>query len=167
MGTGTGYIAVYLAKCGFSVDAVDISGKALEAAACNARLNDVSVNVFFSSLFENVKDEYDLIVFNPPVNPGEGKIFRWAGSLIRKSDLLVHLTLPVVNRIFGNKRLDLILSFIRQAGNHLKAGGSLLLSLFSPEITSLERRVEGIKTVRLESLGDIPDLHIVSIQLLK
>lgn len=70
MGTGSGCIAVALAKMGkFSkVSAVDVSQKALEVAKKNAA--QLSANVYFcqSDWFEQIPEEkqYDVIVSNPP-----------------------------------------------------------------------------------------------------
>lgn len=80
MCTGSGCIAVSLAKLGaaglrgkagtqedsLTVDALDISGKALEVAAKNARTLGADVRFIQSSLFEKVEGAYDMIVSNPP-----------------------------------------------------------------------------------------------------
>lgn len=69
--TGSGCIAISLAKLSgcSSVDALDISGNALEVACYNAKLNQVSVTFFQSNMFEKVKKTYDIIVSNPPYIP--------------------------------------------------------------------------------------------------
>ncbi len=66
--TGSGCIAISLAKLGapLSVDAVDRSKKALEAAGKNAALNGARVNFWLSDMFEKVDGVYDVIVSNPP-----------------------------------------------------------------------------------------------------
>lgn len=68
IGTGSGCIALSLKKnlhtC--SVDAVDISEKALGVALENAERNKLEVNFFKSDIFENVHKKYDLIISNPP-----------------------------------------------------------------------------------------------------
>jgi len=50
--TGSGCIAVVLAKHDFDVTAVDISRKALRVAKRNAKLNDVKINFVRANLFE-------------------------------------------------------------------------------------------------------------------
>ena len=67
IGTGSGCIAITLKKnikC--NVDAVDISGDALEVAEYNKKLNDVDINLFKSDMLSNVSKKYDVIISNPP-----------------------------------------------------------------------------------------------------
>jgi len=71
MGTGSGVNAILAAKRGAYVTAVDINPMALEAAKENVSRNglDGCVEVRHSDVFDNVKETFDLIVFDPP--------FRW------------------------------------------------------------------------------------------
>ena len=67
--TGSGCIAVILAKHGFDVVATDISKKALKIAKRNAKLNSVQDKIKFikSDLFENLGGyKFDAIISNPP-----------------------------------------------------------------------------------------------------
>jgi release factor glutamine methyltransferase len=70
LGTGTGVIAVCLAKFlpRATVTAVDVSSEALLLAKDNAELNEVSHRIRFvrSNWFERIDGEFDLIVSNPP-----------------------------------------------------------------------------------------------------
>lgn len=67
IGTGSGAIAITLKKkLNCFVDAVDISGNALEIAIENASLNGVSINFSLSDMLENVISKYDVIISNPP-----------------------------------------------------------------------------------------------------
>lgn len=72
VGTGTGIIALLMAKKAKFVLGVDINPIAVELAKENARLNGIT-NVEFrqSDLFENVEGEFDIITFNAPYLPGE------------------------------------------------------------------------------------------------
>jgi release factor glutamine methyltransferase len=81
VGTGSGCIAVALAKflSGAEVYALDISEKALEVASENARNNQVNVRFIrhdiFEDLPENLPEQFDVIVSNPPyVTSGEKEI---------------------------------------------------------------------------------------------
>lgn len=67
--TGSGVIAVLLAKSSEKVTAVDINPRAIRFARYNAALNDVRVEFILSDLYEHVNSKYDLIVSNPPFNP--------------------------------------------------------------------------------------------------
>lgn len=68
MGTGSGCIALTLKKklnnC--TIDASDISIKALEVAKENATKNNLDVNFIESDIFNNINSKYDCLVSNPP-----------------------------------------------------------------------------------------------------
>jgi len=84
IGTGSGLIAIYFAKLGKEVDAVDISGEALDCASRNCNLNDVRINLVQSDLFQNIHGKYDTIIFNPPYLPTSDDIEgaeAWNGGL--------------------------------------------------------------------------------------
>ena len=65
--TGSGAIAVSIAKEeNVEVTASDVSKKALEVAKKNSTMNNVNINLIESDLYKNIKDEFDIIVSNPP-----------------------------------------------------------------------------------------------------
>lgn len=70
IGTGSGCIAISLAKNSphFFLSALDFSEEALEIAQRNAVLNNVNVNFFCQDILnaENLPEQYDIIVSNPP-----------------------------------------------------------------------------------------------------
>ena len=69
LGCGTGFISVFAAKKGANVLATDINPKALENAKLNADLNNVELKIVYSDLFENVSQQIDYIIINPPYYP--------------------------------------------------------------------------------------------------
>lgn len=74
VGCGYGVIGLSLAKCGTDVlaDLVDVNTRALDLAKTNANhLGLAGIRVFASSCYENVVDQYDLIVSNPPIRAGK------------------------------------------------------------------------------------------------
>lgn len=77
IGTGSGCIPITLAleNPDLTLEAVDISPKALEIAQRNADFHKVSekINFYRSDLFENVKKKYNIIVSNPPYIPLKDK----------------------------------------------------------------------------------------------
>ncbi|MEA2559236.1 MAG: hypothetical protein QOH06_740 [Acidobacteriota bacterium] len=76
MGTGTGVGAVFLARRGWRVLAVDLNPEAVRCARINVLLNRLEerVEVRQGDLFGPVEDErFDLILFNPPFFRGEPK----------------------------------------------------------------------------------------------
>ncbi|MEM5804592.1 MAG: methyltransferase [Candidatus Aenigmatarchaeota archaeon] len=111
MGSGSGILAIVLAKNGADVTAVDIDPLAVEATARNAEANGVKVKVAESDLFRNVKGKFDLIVFNAPYireKRGEGNK-AWAGG----------------------EGLEIIRRFIAGAPKHLEKGGYIMLVISS------------------------------------
>jgi len=67
IGTGSGCISIALAKnLEASIDAVDISEKALNVAKKNALNNNVHINFYCGNLLEPLKGTYDCIISNPP-----------------------------------------------------------------------------------------------------
>lgn len=76
MGTGTGVGAVFLARRGWRVTAVDLNPEAVRCARINALLNRLEdrIEVRQGDLFGPVQGErFDLILFNPPFFRGEPK----------------------------------------------------------------------------------------------
>lgn len=76
MGTGSGVGAVFLARRGWRVAAVDLNPEAVRCARINALLNRVEdrVEVRQGDLFGPVEGErFGLILFNPPFFRGEPK----------------------------------------------------------------------------------------------
>jgi release factor glutamine methyltransferase len=71
MGTGSGVSALLAARAGAQVVAVDLNPKAVQCAYENAVRNEVAESITFvqGDLFEGVRGDFDLIVFDPP--------FRW------------------------------------------------------------------------------------------
>ncbi|MDD7403519.1 MAG: peptide chain release factor N(5)-glutamine methyltransferase [bacterium] len=68
MCTGSGCIAVSLMHYGQPEEchAADISAEALEVARGNAERNQAEIKWIESNLFENITEQYDVIVSNPP-----------------------------------------------------------------------------------------------------
>lgn len=76
MGTGTGVGAVFLARRGWRVAAVDLNPEAVRCARINALLNRLEdrIEVRQGDLFGPVEGErFGLILFNPPFFRGEPK----------------------------------------------------------------------------------------------
>lgn len=77
IGTGSGCIPITLAleNKDISAQSIDISNEAVIMAEKNALLHNVrgQINFYQSDLFENVNDEFDIIVSNPPYIPLKDK----------------------------------------------------------------------------------------------
>jgi HemK-related putative methylase len=76
VGTGSGVCAIFAARRGYRVIAVDINPEAVRCAKINCLLNSVDsqVDVRQGDLFDQVHGErFDLVMFNPPFFRGEPK----------------------------------------------------------------------------------------------
>jgi release factor glutamine methyltransferase len=74
LGTGTGVGAIFAAKRGASVVAIDVNPAAVRCARINCLLNAVedAVDVRLGDLFGPVPDQrFDVVLFNPPYYRGE------------------------------------------------------------------------------------------------
>lgn len=71
VGTGSGIVAIALAKKGHDVVATDINPQALLAVRRNAAANGVDgrVNVVRADLLNGIRGPFDTVVFNPPYLP--------------------------------------------------------------------------------------------------
>jgi HemK-related putative methylase len=157
MGTGTGYVAIHLARLGRRCRGVDINPLAIDCARANAAANDVEVAFDVSNLFENVNGTFDVIVFNPPYGSA-GK-----GPLGRLMDVVKSL-LPKENEAFsrfvylfvrkGHRRI--VQRFLAEAKPHLRPGGSLVIHLH-------ERELDLFAGMHFEILGRVPPQALVRI----
>lgn len=120
--TGSGCIAVSVALLGHpaSVDAVDLSEKALQVARRNAEA--LGAQVFFrqSDMLENAEGPYDMIVSNPPYIASET-----VASLMPE----VREHEPLMALDGGRDGLDFYRKIARTAGSCLVAGGVLWLEI--------------------------------------
>lgn len=73
IGSGIGVIGIILKKVYPSLDVtqVDINHRALELNKKNAHINHVETTIIESDLFSALKENYDVIVSNPPIRAGK------------------------------------------------------------------------------------------------
>lgn len=122
IGTGSGAIAVSLAKLGKNarVTAVDVSDKALEIARKNAESNGVDVEFVKSDCFSALQGrKYDMIVSNPPYISDEE--MRGLMPEVKQE--------PELALSGGGDGLDFYRRISREAPEHLNAGGFLLFEI--------------------------------------
>jgi len=119
VGTGTGLIALLMARKASFVLGVDINPLSVEFAKENARLNGIT-NVEFrlSDLFENVREKFDVITFNAPYLPGEPE---------------EPIDLALVGGKDGREVID---RFIERATEHLKPGG--IVQIVQSSVTGID-----------------------------
>ena len=66
--TGSGIIAISIAKeiPDASITATDISQKALDIAKIHAKKHNIKINLIKSDCLENINEEYNIVISNPP-----------------------------------------------------------------------------------------------------
>lgn len=159
IGTGTGFLPIYLTVCGFSCDGSDINPNAITCANKNAVDNDLKINFYLSDLFENIQQQYDLIIFNPPF----GNV---GSSLFSKYLEIIKSILPKENkfivkmsfRLIKKQRRKLIKRFFDTCSNFLTKNGKLLIFLHDSELSLL-------KEMKFRVLDGYNDMNLVLIQL--
>ncbi len=156
VGTGTGYVAIYLARRGLEVEATDVSDRALQLADENIRRNQVSVRLYRSDLFSAVQGEFDVIAFNPPMNPHETELTRWVTSFLRRHRRLADLLMRVFDRWLQGSRLGFLQEFILQAGGHLRPGGCVVLEATRAELDALEAALDDWRVCRRVDIPSLP-----------
>ncbi|MBW4050888.1 MAG: 50S ribosomal protein L3 N(5)-glutamine methyltransferase [Proteobacteria bacterium] len=128
VGTGSGCIAIACAKAlpRARVDAVDISGEALEVAAINVRRHRVGkrVRLLRSDHFSALRGErYDIIVANPP----------YVGRREMSGLPPEYRHEPPLALAAGRDGLDSVRVILREAGSHLRPGGLLIVEVGNTE----------------------------------
>ncbi|WP_297475366.1 HemK2/MTQ2 family protein methyltransferase [Thermococcus sp.] len=129
VGTGTGLIALLMARKASYVLGVDLNPIAVELARENALLNGIrNVEFRLSDLFENVSGKFDVVTFNAPYLPGEPE---------------EPIDLALVGGKTGREVLD---RFIMGVPDYLKPGGTV--QIVQSSITGVEETLG-----RLEKAG--------------
>ncbi len=75
MGCGYGFMGIVLGKIlNSEITCVDINKRALHLTKRNIDLNKIKGEIIESNIYENVKEQYDLIVTNPPIRAGKSVV---------------------------------------------------------------------------------------------
>ncbi len=164
VGTGTGYVAIWLAAQGWEVDATDVSPRALELARQNTAANGVSVRFLHSDLLSAVEGRYHVIAFNPPMRPDETEWSRLVTSFLRRHAIISALLMRLTYKRLALRRLPFLLSFAQAAQAHLHPGGRLLLVISQDEAMTLVAHVPGARLAGFIPLRTIPCLGIAEIR---
>jgi len=167
LGTGTGYIGLYLAQRGWDVDGVDISPHAIELASQNAIRNQLPLRVYLSDLFSEVKGKYDVITFNPPLRPTENEASRVFTSLVRRSPALSRWLRWLMHTFGGRLERDrnaFLARVLTGARNHLNSGGSILIYVVSEEETAELTKLPGVRLISTTPIANMYRLWISHFQ---
>lgn len=122
IGTGSGAIALALAKNrpDWCVTASDISPDALNLASENASLQDLKISFKKSDCFEEIAENYDIIVSNPPY-------ISWADE--SEVGLNVLHSEPHLALFAEEDGLAIYRKIAEEAKNHLREGGKIYLEI--------------------------------------
>ena len=122
IGTGSGAIALALAKNrpDWCVTASDISPDALNLASENATLQDLKISFKKSDCFEEIAENYDIIVSNPPY-------ISWADE--SEVGLNVLHSEPHLALFAEEDGLAVYRKIAEEAKNHLREGGKIYLEI--------------------------------------
>lgn len=72
VGCGYGPLGLSLVKAyGVQATMVDINNRALDLARQNAERNKVEATIFQSNIYEEVEEEFDHVISNPPIRAGK------------------------------------------------------------------------------------------------
>jgi len=164
VGTGTGYVAIWLAAQGWEVDATDVSQRALELARQNAAANGVSMRFLHSDLLSAVEGRYHVIAFNPPMRPAETELSRLVTSVLRRWTTMSGLLMRLTHKRLARRRLSFLVGFAQAAQAHLHPGGRLLLVIGQDEAMALVAHVPGARLASFTPLRTIPCLGIAEIR---
>lgn len=143
IGTGTGIIALYLAKNGSKVTAIDINKDSIKIARENASLNNINVRWIVSDLYKNVDGKYDCIIFLPPYFTFDS--FSKIAFMFEKlfpTPLMVWISY-FLDRFFLGGRLSiprrrLIRKFLEESRSYLSTNGCIFLMIFKSSIPFLK-----------------------------
>ncbi|MGM9878437.1 MAG: class I SAM-dependent methyltransferase [Bacilli bacterium] len=77
VGCGYGAIGIVLSSFfNLDVDMIDVNKRAVHLAVMNIKENDVSARAFYSDVYGNVNEKYDVIVTNPPIRAGKEIVYK-------------------------------------------------------------------------------------------
>ena len=158
IGSGTGFIAIYLRAQGWRCMGVDVNSAALQCANRNARANNMKLEFKYSDLFSDVSGLFELIVFNPPLGHTSAPAapLEFIKSLMPRNNRVV---IAIVYFFVGKQRRELLRRFLEQAPRYLAKGGVVMMSLYRPEMsltgswkTEVLEEVNGLRVVSLKRL---------------
>ncbi|UJR84370.1 Hypothetical protein I5071_64490 [Sandaracinus amylolyticus] len=160
LGTGTGYVAVYLALRGFEVDAVDVSPRAIAAARANAERNGVAVRLSSSSLFSAATGTYDVIASNPPQRERETELSRLVTSTLLRSLTISTFLMRTLSPLLEPRRLGFLEQIASGALDRLRPGGRILLVISPTETAHLLASLPRLRLHDRRPVRTIPGFEV-------
>lgn len=138
VGTGTGFVSIYLTTCGFHCDGSDINPMSISCAKKNAARNKFQIHFSVSDLFKNIEKRYDLIIFNPPFGNVNSSLFskylEILKSMLPKENKIIA---GISFRLIRKQREKLIKQFLLTCTDFLTKVGLVLILLHDSELLLL------------------------------
>ncbi len=141
VGTGSGILSLFCAARGAHVTATDVDELCLQTVQKAARTLGLSIRAILSDLFSNVREQFNVIIFNPPYLPSSTVEDRTVDG--------------------GPDGTALSKRFLRSLADHLERDGTALLlvsslndsvSLFSAGIPEFQYEVTAKRSLFFEEL---------------
>ncbi|MGA8856807.1 MAG: HemK2/MTQ2 family protein methyltransferase [Candidatus Bathyarchaeia archaeon] len=141
VGTGSGILSLFCAARGAHVTATDVNELCLQTAQKAARTLGLSIRSILSDMFSNVREQFNVIIFNPPYLPSSTVEDRTVDG--------------------GPDGTALSKRFLRSLADHLERDGTALLlvsslndsaSLFSAGIPEFQYEVTAKRSLFFEEL---------------
>ena len=123
IGTGSGAIAISLARefSNAEIVAIDISEDAIKVANKNIKDRNLDKRINLKKMtFENIQDDFDLIVSNPPY---------LTQKEIKNLSIEINKFEPKIALFGGSDGLDFYREFSKKIDTNLKNGGYLILEI--------------------------------------
>jgi len=95
------------------------------------------------------------------MNPGETELTRLVTSFLRRHQTLANLFMRAFDRFLDSSRLDFLISFLREAQEHLTEGGHVVLELTRLEIDDLIEQMPAFEFGRRVDIPRLPTEQIV------
>jgi ribosomal protein L3 glutamine methyltransferase len=151
--TGSGCLAILAAQVfpNAIVDAVDLSGDALDVARRNVADHGLEdrVNLYHGDLFAPLPDDaqYDLIITNPPYVDA-------AAMAVLPAEYRAE---PEMALAAGDDGLDVVMRILAEAGERLTPGGGLICEI-GRDRPALEERYEDLPFLWLQTAGSFGEV---------
>lgn len=77
VGCGYGVIGIILSSffSDLNINMIDVNRRCLHLVEMNMKLNNVYGNAFYSNVYDNISNKYDIIVTNPPIRAGKKVVY--------------------------------------------------------------------------------------------
>ena len=148
LGTGTGIVGIYLSKIGNEVTSTDINKNSLRLAEENCKINNVTLNLLYSDLYENIFDKFDVIIFLIPFIQYKHTYSRSFSYLYKKvvPHLVRYYTTKILYRFqpikyyAENTRKEVVFRFLNETRNYLKNNGVVIVDILKIDLPLLKNR---------------------------